>query len=891
MPRFTGLFIRYLLLFVAFGISVSTAIAQTGASGTLQGTVLDPSGAVVPGATVELQNPVSGFNRSTKSDASGQFDFTNVPFNGYTLEVTAKGFAASTQGVELRSTVAISLKVPLSVIGAVSTVTVEADADMIDSDPVGHTDVDRGMFEKIPLESSTSSLTSMVTMASPGISADSNGMAHGMGDHASNSFSVDGQSITDQQSKTFSNQIPLDSVQSLEVIPGAPPAEYGGKTSLVIVATTRSGLNETAPKGQVTTSYGSFGSSDLGFNLAYGSAKWGNFISGSASDSGRFLDGPEHAVFHDKGNEENFFDRIDYQQSQANSFRLNLGYTRSWFQTPNSFDTQNATAAIADGLGNVGPADQRSQIQTFNIAPTWTRVLSPDTVLNFAGSIRHDGFNYYPSGNPLADVGPVNLQQETIAQTRHLTNAATHADITHTQGVNNIKIGLSYQQTFLDELDRLAIVDPNLIANLGCEPDGVPTPGSACATLYPYDLTQGGGNYTFQGHTDIKEGAAYIQDAITVGHWNINAGLRGDLYNGLADARQLEPRIGIAYQIKKTGTALRLSYARTLESPFNENLILASKGCDSAVIAALIPCVTAPNAPGQRNDFHAGLQQAFGKYAIFYGDYVWKYTHNAYDFSVLGATPITFPIGWHNSKIPGFDGRLSFPEQHGLSGQIVFSSVAARFFTPQTSGLGTVPNPGTSSAAFRIDHDEKFNQTTHVQYQFNKKLPWVGFNWRFDSGQVAGASPCYGTGASNDCPQSTTLDGAPAVKMQDPFGNPFTADQEFQAGFACNGQQATPTNPLPAVCPVSQFRSSLISLAAPGTQNDDRNPARIAPRSLFDLSIGDDNLFHKEKHQVSLNLTVVNLSNKYALYNFLSTFSGTHYVSPRSLTAEIGFHF
>ena len=70
-----------------------------------------------------------------------------------------------------------------------------------------------------------------MTLASPGIAADSNGLFHGLGDHASNSFSVDGQPITDQQSKVFSNQIPVDAVQSMEVIEGAPPAEYGDKTS------------------------------------------------------------------------------------------------------------------------------------------------------------------------------------------------------------------------------------------------------------------------------------------------------------------------------------------------------------------------------------------------------------------------------------------------------------------------------------------------------------------------------------------------------------------------------------------------------------------------------------------------------------------------------------
>ena len=83
-----------------------------------------------------------------------------------------------------------------------------------------------------------------------------------MGDHAENSFSLDGQPITDQQSKVFSNQIPLDAVQSMQVIAGAPPAEYGDKTSLVIDVTTRSGLGSTTPHGNITASYGTFGSSN-----------------------------------------------------------------------------------------------------------------------------------------------------------------------------------------------------------------------------------------------------------------------------------------------------------------------------------------------------------------------------------------------------------------------------------------------------------------------------------------------------------------------------------------------------------------------------------------------------------------------------------------------------
>jgi hypothetical protein len=930
---------------VVVALSVNAVGAQSGgSSGSINGSVVDSTGAVVPKATVEIRNPVSGFDRSTTTDAAGKFAFTNIPFNPYHLVVTAEGFAAAVQDVEPRSAVPVSVVIKLQVATSTTQVTVEAEGgDLVENDSTFHSDIDKNLFDKLPLESASSSLSSLVTLSTPGIAADSNGLFHGLGDHAENSFSVDGQPITDQQSKVFSNQIPLDSIQSMEVISGAPPAEYGGKTSVVIVATTRSGQGVTTPHGSLTSSYGTFGTSTVAGDLAYGGQNWGNYISLSGLNTGRFLDPPEFTVLHDKGNEQNLFDRVDYQISTADSIHLNLGYSRSWFQTPNSYDGQNATpwsgldgvdAQDVNNYGGVGPngvavgaTDQRSKIGTFNVAPSWTRLISATSVFTLGAFVRRDDYNYYPSDDPFADLGPPGLQRESVGQNRTLTNAGLRSDISYVKGIHNIKAGATYEQTFLDEHDNLGIVDPTYNApciafsndqqqwvaapakgitdpsqcagayqpNIAANPNA---PGSALypnfnPVLAPYDLTRGGGYYTFNGHTDVKELALYVRDNITKGNWSLNLGLRGDLYNGLSVARQAEPRLGVAYNIKKTNTILRVSYARTLESPFNENLILSSIGCENAVLSPLLLC--APGAsgalnPGFRNEFHAGIEQAFGRYLVFSGEYITKYTHNGYDFSVLGNTPITFPIEWHNSKIPGYAGRVSVPNFHGFSALMVFSSVAARFFQPQIGGAGATVATA-AGLPFRIDHDEKFNETTHFQYQPWKRGPWMGFNWRYDTGLVAGNAPCYGIGPSNDCPQSTTIGGQPAVFLRDVFGNPMSADQEFQAGFTCNGIRATPTAALPASCLASQFGSSLIRGPAIGAENDDHNPPRIAPRNLFDVSIGHDNLFHGDKYKWSAQLTVINLTNKYALYNFLSTFSGTHYVTPRTLTAQLGFHF
>src|ERR1700728_2613552 len=296
--RMSRLAVSLVFLVVCLASPVATFAQSSSANaGTVRGTVLDPSGAAITGATVEIQNPVSRYNKTVQSDSQGNFEFDNVPYNNYHVSASAKGFQGGEQDVNVRSPLPVEAKISLKIGTATESVTVTTGGDLVETDPSTHTDVDRELFDKLPLESNSSSLSSLVTLATPGVSADSNGLFHGLGDHASNSFSVDGQPITDQQSKIFSNQVPIDSVQSMEVIEGAPPAEYGGKTSLVIVVTTRSGLGASTPHGDVTASYGTFGTSNGGFDLAYGQQRWGNFVSVGGLDTGRFLDGPEYQVF------------------------------------------------------------------------------------------------------------------------------------------------------------------------------------------------------------------------------------------------------------------------------------------------------------------------------------------------------------------------------------------------------------------------------------------------------------------------------------------------------------------------------------------------------------------------------------------------------------------
>ncbi len=819
-----------------------SGLAQSlGSAGTVSGVVTDPTGAVVSGATVVIQNTVTGYRRTTTTDAAGAFRFSDIPPNNYQLTVSAEGFSNFSQNLVVRTSVPISLNIPLAVGDVSNEVTVESSANNIENIPTTHTDIDQSLVSRLPVRSPGSGLSDVVTFAAPGVVADSNGLFHSLGDHAQSSISLDNQPISDQSSKAFSTQPPLNAIQSLEVITGATPAEYGDKTSLVINAITHSGLGKKKPTGSLLMQYGKFGEANPEATLGYGGAKVGNFTAFNFERSGRFLDAPEFAALHDKGKSLSIFDRLDYSPTSKDALHLNLLLARNSFQIPNTYEQE--------ALGQ----DQRQLVRSLNIAPGYVRIFSPSTVMTVNPYYRLDQIWYYPSDDPFSD------QTTTLSQQRRLTNAGLRADVAYTKGKHNAKFGLQASHTFLSEAFQFGITDPNF---------NDPMSDAFLPGLRPFDLTRGGRLFTFNGHTDVKQVAAYAQDAITLGDLALSLGMRFDNYAGISKDHLWQPRLGVSYHFKPSNTVLRASYSRSLETPYNENLIFSSAtGGGGLADGSLGDATAQPLKPGRRHQFNVGVQQGIGKHIVIDADYFWKRTRNAYDFSVILNTPITFPISWHLAKIDGVSARVNMTDYKGLSAFFAAGHTRARFFPPESGGLFF--NSDLPEGVFRIDHDQGFQQTTQVQYQFHqlaKIEPYIALSWRYDSGLVTGSVPDFATALT------------------------LTPDQQSQIGLFCGSAFATPANGLTA-CADANRGATRVRIPADGTANDDRNPPRIAPRHLFDLSVGTDNLLRTEHKRMTLRFTAINLTNKDALYNFLSTFSGTHFVTPRSFSAQVGFVF
>ena len=495
--------------------------------------------------------------------------------------------------------------------------------------------------------------------------------------------------------------------------------------------------------------------------------------------------------------------------------------------------------------------DQRQRVLTWSIAPGYQRTIDAHTLLTINPYIRKDQFSYYPSRNALNDT-PI-----TQSQQRQLLNWGTRADISTNRGSHNLKFGVDLKQTRLLENFQFGITDPSL--------------ADESPSLRPYDLTRGGKLFSYHATANINQYAFFAQDSFTKGNFQFHAGLRIDVYDGLLTKTEPQPRLGISYNIKKTGTVLRASYARTMETPFNENLLLSNATGLGGLEKNLFGSVASTIGPGFRNQFNAGFQQALGRYLLLDGDLFWKYTHNGFDFNTLLNSTITFPIAWHNSKVDGFTGRVSTINIHGFQAFWTFGHSRARYYPPENGGLISQGAP-LADGVFRIDHDQAFQSSANLRYQRPKNAEWVSLTYRYDSGLVVSGVP----------------DAGAALEL--------TPHQQVSVGLACNGVPATVAKPLLGCN--GTVTSTLLNLPqggygnVPTQSNADHNPARVKPRNVFDLGLGTDNLTHTEHlRRITLSLEIANLTNVTAVYNFLSTFSGTHFLAPRSAIARIGMTF
>src|SRR6201988_550574 len=277
---------------------VGSTVFSQARIGSVQGVVKDPSGALVPNASITVTQPVTGYRQTTQTDAQGSFKLVTLPFNTYKVRAEASGFHAAEESIDLETTIPVNLELSLSLEETTAAVTVSTSGTaMLEPDRTSSdTDISQTILER-PLGAAPSRAIESIVASTPGFVTDDNGRMHPRGSESQVQYVIDGVPVTDNMSAIFSTSLDARTLRTVEVLTGGIPAEFGDKLAGVINVNTRSGL-EGPTQGGLSFSGGSFSTGEVAADFSTHTKKLGFITNLSSSTSQRYLDPPSLDNFH-----------------------------------------------------------------------------------------------------------------------------------------------------------------------------------------------------------------------------------------------------------------------------------------------------------------------------------------------------------------------------------------------------------------------------------------------------------------------------------------------------------------------------------------------------------------------------------------------------------------
>lgn len=685
--------------------------------GTVQGTVKDPTGALVPDARVVITQPLTGYSQTVQTDQQGAFKLVNVPFNTYKVQATAPGFETAEQSIDLESTIPANFDLSLSLSGATAAVTVTTDMSaVLEQDRTSSdTDLNQAILER-PLGAAPSRAIESMVASAPGFVTDDNGRMHPRGSESQVQYVVDGVPVTDNMSAIFSTSLDARTLRTVEVLTGGIPAEFGDKLAGVINVNTRSGL-EGPTQGGLSFSGGSFSTGEIAADFATHTKRFGFLTNLSTTTSQRYLDPPTLDNFHNFGRTGKGFFRLDYQLDANNSLRGVFTFGGSNFQVPNKFQQELAGQ------------DQRQQLRDNSQNLTYEHIFSPNTFGQF--SFFHRGSRTRLTSNSLSTPVVAFLD-------RTLHNYGGIGSLALTRGSHNIKFGGQVTVTPVDE--HFSFYPTTVFADLVDENGNVfPNPINNFNAARPF---------LFAGNKTGRTLSAYVQDRFPVfKNFTLEAGVRYDNYRLLVSEQALSPRIGVAYYIPQTKTTLHASYNRLFQPPPAENLLLASSSEAAAIspISVLQGVTTVlPILPDKEHAFEVGAQQLLSHYLRASLTLYQKRIENFSDKDQFFETGVIFPIAISSGRVTGEEIRIETTDIRGFHGSISYANARAYGVTPINGGLflgEDTQSLQVSGLKFANDHDQRNEAQFQLSYNHKPSGIYTTFSGRYDSGVPTDVEP------------------------------------------------------------------------------------------------------------------------------------------------------
>ena len=673
-------------------------------NGTVTGVVSDPTGALIANAVVSLDHPMAGLRHHVVTGKAGEFVFNNVPFDRYTLHVKASGFDAASQPVVVRSNLPIKVEIKLTVAGSKASVEVSAQENLVERDSSSSaTTIGESSVRHAPRTNRNRLLQELVATA-PGSATENNGLVHVRGVDDGILYVIDGIPIVDRLDAVSASPIDTDTINSMQVITGNIPAEFGGRSAAVVIVHPKSGID--APiVGDFTLGAGDFGTDEIAAGIG-GRLKpnFGFFFNGATHRSDRFLDPVDLRNFNNYGGGVNLSLRADWHATTNDTLIFNIAGNGSDFNVSNDLDQERAGQR------------QKQKLRDNSQALTWQHVWASQTVTDLAYFRRAHKSTL--ESNELA----VPLFAEQVRQhTRH----GLLASITHERGGHNLKAGVEFQRVSPREFFTFFVTDKD---------EAKEREISDRVIAFDEDRP-----FIFRDRAARNQYSAYVQDAFSVfKNLSLQLGVRYDHSRLLVSAQQFSPRLGGVYFISKSKTAVRASFNRLYQPPQVDNLLLSA----SEQARQLSPFATpagggnASIKPERTTAWEVGFAQDVAGWFKLDAAYWWRNFRNVGDPNVFFNTTIIFPNSVAEGYSRGLDVRLDVPERRGFSGYLSYTNQRVLQTGPINGGLFLTEEfieigPGTK---FIPDQDQRNTGSFALNYHHSRSRLLLSFTGRHESG-------------------------------------------------------------------------------------------------------------------------------------------------------------
>jgi hypothetical protein len=687
---------------------------------TIHGVVHDPQHRPIPAAQIKLTAANSSFTLTAVTSSAGEFDFSQVPIGMYALEVSAPGFASSTQTLTIASATNPVLHIPLMVGPATQSVTVEADAaSSSTADTVTPTTlITRQMIDKTPGATATTGMQ-MITDYVPG-SYMTHDMLHIRGGHQT-SWLIDGVSIPN--TKIASNvgpQIDPKDIDQLETQRGSYGADIGDRTYGVFNVLPRNGF-ERDREAELLLYTGNFYSGEAQLSLGDHSARtaWYTSLTGARSNYGLATPIPQN--LHDATNSGSGFVSLIRNQTANDQVRLDAQYRQDFFQIP--YDPSRSDYECSSNYYcSFGLRDAQTERDSFVIA-NWVHTLSPKSLFSIAPFYHFNQSNY--------DSRPSDLPATT---TWHQTSnyIGGQADAHDELGPNSISAGVyTFYQSESDLFGTLI--------NDGSAPSQPNTQSNAGAAIFEF----------------------YLADHLRLGRYvTLLGGERFTIYHAGTDESAIYPRIGASIEIPRLHWALRGFYGHSFQ-PAPIQTVSAS------VLNYASNLPGGENAftplPSERDEEHQfGIQIPWRGWTLDV-DIFKNRINNFLDHSNLGESNMYFPIAVDGALVRAWEMSMHSPDLAHLGRFYVTYSNQISEQRGNIIGGFTCSDPNDPACNLGpgytpVDHDQRNTLNTG----FTVNLPmhtWFAANVYYGSGFTNGLAGAD-TGPYNGAylPVHTTFD-------------------------------------------------------------------------------------------------------------------------------------